>query len=289
MMPRRVTAAPGKPAAWYPITATNSTLGPGEACAMAIEALNCESVSSPIWSTMTRCMSGATVIAPPIASSDSNRKWPNSASQSTVAACGGYGPSTVASDIARRRLQAKTQATTPSPISTHTSGQRSSATATNANPASPAHTGVPIGLTRRALASMQRGAADQPSGDRTHPLEGAGHRGMQGVLRIHRRHHQHDRQRHRHHPRQSGEGAAPAEEAVADHQRHVAHVGARQDLADREDLQELLASEPAPLIAEHALGNRQHAAEALQGQERECDEQVFRGLGPGKRRWIRWS
>ncbi len=56
------------------MTATNSTFGPGDACAMAIDALNWASLSNPIWLTITRCMSGATVIAPPIDSSDKSRK-----------------------------------------------------------------------------------------------------------------------------------------------------------------------------------------------------------------------
>jgi len=48
----------------------NSTLGPGAACAIAIEALNCASLSQPWRTTRKRCMSGAVPIAPPTASSD---------------------------------------------------------------------------------------------------------------------------------------------------------------------------------------------------------------------------
>ena len=53
------------------MSAVNSTFGPGAACAMAIEALNCGSVSQPCSCTRKRCMSGAVVIAPPTHISES--------------------------------------------------------------------------------------------------------------------------------------------------------------------------------------------------------------------------
>jgi hypothetical protein len=81
MMPPRQISIPSsavqRPPAFsptfHPISAVNRTLGPGAACAIAIEALNCGSVSQAFSCTRKRCMSGAVVIAPPTHSSDSDR------------------------------------------------------------------------------------------------------------------------------------------------------------------------------------------------------------------------
>ena len=43
-MPAMVASAPSGPPTFQPITATNSTFGPGAACAIATEAVNCGSV-----------------------------------------------------------------------------------------------------------------------------------------------------------------------------------------------------------------------------------------------------
>ena len=75
-MPRAPLAQPAGPAppalmpTFQPSSAMNSTLGPGAAWAMAMEALNCRSVSQPWRSTRKRCMSGAVAMAPPTASSE---------------------------------------------------------------------------------------------------------------------------------------------------------------------------------------------------------------------------
>ena len=66
----------GKPAPTFnrPILATpDRTFGPGAACAIAMDALNCASVSQALLSTKKRCMSGMVAIAPPTARSDSER------------------------------------------------------------------------------------------------------------------------------------------------------------------------------------------------------------------------
>ena len=64
---------------------------------------------------------------------------------------------------ARSRRQACTQARAPSPSSTHTSDQRSSATLTNASAPRPPQTGNPIGLTRSALASLNAVLRNKPA------------------------------------------------------------------------------------------------------------------------------
>jgi hypothetical protein len=67
MMPTMVTIRPKRPSSqavgpapmpppalsptFQPISATNSTLGPGAAWAMATDELNCASVSQPCWAT----------------------------------------------------------------------------------------------------------------------------------------------------------------------------------------------------------------------------------------------
>ena len=83
------SAAPGRPAllrpTFHPISATNSTFGPGAACAIAIEALNWLSVSQWRLSTRKRCMSGAVVMAPPTESSESDTKCRKSVNQSLPA------------------------------------------------------------------------------------------------------------------------------------------------------------------------------------------------------------
>ena len=69
-------AVPRPPAlrpTFHPISAVKSTLGPGAACAMAMEALNCGSVSHAFSCTRKRCMSGAVLMAPPTHSRDSER------------------------------------------------------------------------------------------------------------------------------------------------------------------------------------------------------------------------
>ena len=47
-----VASAPSGPPTFQPITATNSTFGPGAACAIATEAVNCGSVIQ--WCSITR-------------------------------------------------------------------------------------------------------------------------------------------------------------------------------------------------------------------------------------------
>ena len=79
-VPTIVAATPASPATFQPITATNSTFGPGAAWAMATDAVNCASLIQPCSPTTKRCMSGAVVMAPPMASSDSMPKCRNSAS-----------------------------------------------------------------------------------------------------------------------------------------------------------------------------------------------------------------
>jgi hypothetical protein len=70
------SAVPSPPAlrpTFHPMRAVKRTLGPGAACAMAMEALNWGSVSHAFSCTRKRCMSGAVVIAPPTHRSDSDR------------------------------------------------------------------------------------------------------------------------------------------------------------------------------------------------------------------------
>src|ERR1700678_2092539 len=78
-MPTVATTAPGTPAIKCPSRATNITLGPGAACAMANNSLNWRSVSHPAISTVRRCISGTAVLAPPTANKDRVANWRNSA------------------------------------------------------------------------------------------------------------------------------------------------------------------------------------------------------------------
>lgn len=67
-----------------PIRATNKMLGPGADCASAIDEVNWLSLSQWVSSTRYRCMSGAVVMAPPTASSDSEAKCSNMLHQSAA-------------------------------------------------------------------------------------------------------------------------------------------------------------------------------------------------------------
>jgi hypothetical protein len=84
-------------------------------------------------------------------------------------------------------------------------------------------------------------------------------------------------QRHGQHAGQRRQGAAQAEVAPADHQRQVDHVRARHDLRHGPVLDEFVLGQPALALDQFALDDGQHAAEALQGQQREGDEQVGQG------------
>lgn len=76
-----VTATPRKAAVvlpafmptCQPISATNSTFGPGDAWARAMASLNWAWVSQPCCSTRKRCISDVVEIAPPSDISDSIR------------------------------------------------------------------------------------------------------------------------------------------------------------------------------------------------------------------------
>ena len=74
------------PAAFMPTvqpkTATNSTLGPGAACASAMALLNWASLSQACSLTKKRCISGTVVMAPPIDMSESDTKCQNSVENS---------------------------------------------------------------------------------------------------------------------------------------------------------------------------------------------------------------
>src|ERR1700722_8522193 len=74
-----VTIAPGAPAIKCPSSATNITFGPGAACAIAYNSPNWRSVSQPWISTIWRCISGTTALAPPIANSDNTANCTNRA------------------------------------------------------------------------------------------------------------------------------------------------------------------------------------------------------------------
>ena len=73
-----------------------------------------------------------------------------------------------------------------------------------------------------------------------------------------------------------------AEEAVAEHQREVDDVRPGQDLAERQHLDELLAREPALALDQLALRDREDAAESLQREAVEGEEEVARRRRPGR-------
>ena len=75
-------------------------------------------------------------------------------------------------------------------------------------------------------------------------------------------------------PADRGDRAAQAEEAVAEHQREVDDVRAGQHLAERQHLDELLARQPALALDELALRDGEDAAEALQREAVEGEEEV---------------
>ena len=100
-------------------------------------------------------------------------------------------------------------------------------------------------------------------------------------LGVRRRQREDDDQRHGEHAADGGERAAQAEEAVAEHQRQVDDVRPGQHLAERQHLDELLAREPALALDELALRDREHAAEALQREAVEGEEEVAGDVGPG--------
>src|ERR1700677_4292503 len=95
------TTAPGTPAMKCPSKATNITLGPGAACAMANNSLNWRSVSHPAISTVWRCISGTAVLAPPTANNDRVANWRNSAT--SVAQSFFIGPPPCESDTRRHQ------------------------------------------------------------------------------------------------------------------------------------------------------------------------------------------
>ena len=99
-----------------------------------------------------------------------------------------------------------------------------------------------------------------------------------------RRQAQHQHGREAQHAGQRDEGATQAEEAVANHQRQIDHVGPGQHLGYGQGLDEILGRHPAQALDQLTLSHGNHAAEGLQGQSREGPEKFRqRRRGDGRR------
>ena len=115
---------------------------------------------------------------------------------------------------------------------------------------------------------------NQSRGDRPHAAQRAGDERIRGELHVQHRERHHDQQRHRHHSAERRERPAPAEKAIADHQRDIADVRTGQHLPDGEHLEELFLRQPSLVFAQHALGHREHAAESLQRKPGKADKKI---------------
>jgi len=78
-------------------------------------------------------------------------------------------------------------------------------------------------------------------------------------------------------PARAANAPRQPKKTIADRQRNVAHIRAWQHLCDGKHFDELRASQPAPLLDQHALRDRDDATETLECQQGERDEQFFFG------------
>lgn len=87
----------------------------------------------------------------------------------------------------------------------------------------------------------------------------------------------HDCRGRRDQAQQRGERPDRAAKFQPDRHRHVDDVPARQELAEAEQLGELLAAHPAALLDDHGPGQRQDPAEADQAEEEKAAEKLSDG------------
>ena len=134
---------------------------------------------------------------------------------------------------------------------------------------------------------LECGGHDHAPCHRAHSAECAAHHRIVRDLSIEQREPEHDHHRHAEHAAECRQRPAPAEPAVADHDRQIADIRAGQKLAESQVFGELLAAQPAALLDQHPLGPGQHAAKTAQRQQREDDEEFAQRLGARRGRW-RW-
>ena len=218
-------------------------------------------------------MSGAVAIAPPIASSLSIRKWANRPSQSAGGQRDVRSQPLIASSAAARPSATATRAEAGT---TQSSGQRSHAIATNVSTANDGGERGPSRLLRSVADSLSAVAITSPAATAPMPRSAPATTGRRANSAYSAASASTITSGTAQHAGERGEGAAQAEVAVAEHQRQVDDVRPRQHLAERQHLDELLARQPALALDQLALRDRQHAAEALQGQAVEGEEQVGR-------------
>ena len=181
------------------------------------------------------------------------------------------------------RAYAIATAVVPSPATTQISGQRSQTIVTKVKTAKAAASGGPRRLLPSVAISLIAVAMMRPGGDRAHAAQRARDGREARELGVRGRQHQDDDERHGEHAGDRGERALEAEEAVAEHQPEVDDVRPGQDLAEREHLDEFVAREPALSLDELALRDREDAAETLQREAIEGEEEVARRGRPGPR------
>src|SRR6185436_16846123 len=101
-------------------------------------------------------------------------------------------------------------------------------------------------------------------------------------------------QRHGEQPAERGRRAERPVEARADDDRHAGDVGARQEVTEAEEIDELALGQPAALLDDHAARPRQRAAEASRAGAEEsaielAERRTVRRPGRGHAAMIRYG